>query len=718
MSCPKEYLGCQLIMLSNEAKSVIQTAYSKILKEKSLRPRIGQRKMIAAIAKTMGSIQEDGDGNRISQNPVCIVEAGTGTGKTLAYLISTIPLAEDLDKKIIVSTATVALQEQLVDKDIPDVAKHSGLNFKYALAKGRGRYLCVHKLDQQMQDQRMQDASMDMFGGVDASDDQKGLYQEFLDAFAAGKWDGDRDNWADQIEYEDWQMVTATHRECSNRRCPHFDACPFFTARKALEDADVIVANHDLVMADISLGGGAILPEPGKSIYVFDEGHHLPDKAISHFAGQVKLHQEENLLKQISKAVDTMGKQCGTPVGLLQIVTSMPEVIAEINSKLGFVRHLLMDHLGEQAELEGRQQHRFRMGLAPDELVEMAGELNKSHNTLFSYVEKIVDALKASISKDDGEYKKTDAERWFPIIGMLQARVESAGMLWLSYAQRDFEDNPPVSRWLERINNEYEDDIGLYSSPILAAELLAKNLWSRVFGAIVTSATLTALGTFDRFRMKSGLARDNYSEIIQSPFDYPNLGELVVPQNAVEPSSGPEYGEQIAEVLTEHLNEDESTLVLFTSRRVMNDVKYNLSYELADHVMTQDDFSKQEVIRLHKEKIDNGLPSFLFGLASFAEGIDLPGDFLQHVVIVRLPFSVPDDPVDATLAEWLESKGRNPFMELSVPDASVRLIQACGRLIRTETDTGKITLLDKRVVSKRYGSMLIQSLPPFRRSFN
>ena len=190
-----------------------------------------------------------------------------------------------------------------------------------------------------------------------------------------------------------------------------------------------------------------------------------------------------------------------------------------------------------------------------------------------------------------------------------------------------------------------------------------------------------------------------------------------MPTNAVEPSSGPEYGEKIAEVLADHLDEDESTLVLFTSRRVMNDVKYNLSYELADHVMTQDDFSKQEVIRLHKEKIDNGLPSFLFGLASFSEGIDLPGEYLQHVVIVRLPFSVPDDPVDATLAEWLESKGRNPFMELTVPDASVRLIQACGRLIRTETDTGKITLLDKRIVSKRYGAMLVQSLPPFRRVF-
>ena len=563
----------------------------------------------------------------------------------------------------------------------------------------------------------MQDAAMDMFGGVDASDEQKGLFQNLLDEFTSGKWDGDRDNWPEQIEYQDWSMVTATHRECGNRRCAHFNACPFFTARKSLEDADVIVANHDLVMADMSLGGGAILPDPAKSIYVFDEGHHLPDKAISHFSGQVKLNQEENLLKQISKAVDTMGKQCGTPVGLLQMVSDMPEKVAAIKSQLGFVRHLLMDFLDENAEVEGIHQHRFRMGQAPDDLVELAGELNKSHDALYGYVDKIVDALKESLSKDDGEYTKKDAERWFPIVGMLQARLEGAGMLWLAFAQKDFEDQPPVARWLERIYTEQEDDIGLYSSPILAAELLAKNLWSRCFGAVVTSATLTALGNFDRFRMKSGLARANHSEIIESPFDYPNLGVLTVPKNAIEPSSGPEYAKQVTEMLADHLSLNESTLVLFTSRRVMNDVKYFLPSEFSDHVMTQDEFSKQEVIRLHKEKIDDNTPSILFGLASFAEGIDLPGDYLQHVVIVRLPFSVPNDPVDATLAEWLESKGRNPFMEISVPDASVRLIQACGRLIRTEQDTGNITILDKRLTSKRYGSMLINALPPFKRNF-
>jgi ATP-dependent DNA helicase DinG len=706
-------------MLSAEAKQAIQSAYSEFLKAKSLKPRRGQKNMIAAIARTVGAVQYDEDGNRLSQNPICVIEAGTGTGKTLGYLISTIPLAEDLNKKIVVSTATVALQEQLINKDIPEIAKYSGLEFRYALAKGRGRYLCVHKLDMELQDQRMLDAHMDMFGGGEASDDQKDLFNKLLDEFTAGKWDGDRDTWPETIEYEDWSRLTATHRECGNRRCAHFNACPFFTARKSLEDADLIVANHDLVMSDISLGGGAILPDPAHTIYVFDEGHHLPDKALNHFAGQVKVHQEENLLKQIGKAVDSLGKQAGTPMGLLQIVQQLPERIGEINSQLKMVQHLVMSLMGDQAYEEGYHQHRFRMGQVPDELVEMATEMNRSHNTLYGMVDKICEALKGSLNKDDGEYKQSDAERWFPIFGLLLARLEAAGLLWMSFAQVDLEDNPPVARWLERIYTEKEDDIGLYSSPILAAELLAKNLWSRCFSAVVTSATLTALGRFDRFRMKSGVARDNHAEMIESPFDYPRLGKVVVPDGAIEAGSGYEYNDQITDLIAEHLQDDgdvkDSALVLFTNRRLMNDVRDKLPYAVRKHVMTQDEYSKQEVIRQHKEKIDQDKNSVLFGLASFAEGIDLPGEFLQHVIIVRLPFSVPDDPVDATLAEWLESKGRNPFMEISVPDASVRLIQACGRLIRTETDTGKITILDKRIVTKRYGRLLLDALPPFSR---
>jgi ATP-dependent DNA helicase DinG len=703
-------------MINSDVRSAIQGAYSVFLKNKNLKPRSGQKQMIAEIARTLGTIKQDGDEKRTGDNAhICVVEAGTGTGKTLAYLLSVLPLAEFANKRVVISTATVALQEQLINKDIPDVRKNAGLEFRYVLAKGRGRYVCLSKLDSHLQDQRMQDAASDLFAQSAPTASDRSQYEDFMDAFGGSKWNGDRDAWPEKIPDEQWFRVTATHRECTNRRCPHFNACPFFNARKALDEAELIVANHDLVMADISLGGGVVLPDPANTIYVFDEGHHLPEKAIDHFASQIKLAQQEQLFKQITKAVDGLGKQCGTPVGLLSVVKQIPELLATLTPNLKHVRQLLFSLDENMQYQEGITQHRFRMGVVPDELVIEAVNLNKAYNSLYGMVDKISDALKDCLNKDDGEYKKSDAERWYPAFGLLLARLEAAGMLWLSYASVEAEDEPPVSRWLERYFTADEDDIGLFSSPILASELLAKNLWSRCFGAVVTSATLTALGRFDRFRMKSGVSREQQFAIIESPFNYPELGKIVVPASATEAGNGDVYLAQIIASLNEVLSADESTLVLFTNRRMMNDVKNGLNADLASHVLTQDDLSKQEVIRRHKERVDGEESSILFGLASFAEGIDLPGNYLQHVVIVRLPFSVPDDPVDATLAEWLESKGRNPFMEISVPDAAVRLIQACGRLIRTETDTGKITILDKRIVSKRYGQLLLDALPPFKR---
>jgi len=156
-------------------------------------------------------------------------------------------------------------------------------------------------------------------------------------------------------------------------------------------------------------------------------------------------------------------------------------------------------------------------------------------------------------------------------------------------------------------------------------------------------------------------------------------------------------------------------LVLFTARRQMNAVRDRLAPEWPDVIITQDDMAKGEVLRKHKERVDAGLPSILFGVASFAEGIDLPGKYLQHVVITRLPFSVPDDPIDASLAEWVTARGGNPFMEITVPDASIKLVQAVGRLLRTESDKGRVTILDRRIVTRRYGSLLLDALPPFRR---
>jgi len=195
------------------------------------------------------------------------------------------------------------------------------------------------------------------------------------------------------------------------------------------------------------------------------------------------------------------------------------------------------------------------------------------------------------------------------------------------------------------------------------------------------------------------------------------VATLRVPNMIVEPNAGAEFVTAVVEKLRPVILETDALLVLFSSRQQLQDVLQGLDREMHRNILLQDDYSKQALVKAHCQRIDEGKPSCVFGLASMAEGIDLPGDYLTHVVIVRLPFAVPDDPVEATLSEWISDRGGNPFWEISVPDAALKLKQACGRLLRSEKDSGTVTILDKRLLTKRYGKALINSLPAYRQDF-
>ena len=252
----------------------------------------------------------------------------------------------------------------------------------------------------------------------------------------------------------------------------------------------------------------------------------------------------------------------------------------------------------------------------------------------------------------------------------------------------------------------------------MAAETLRRHLWNVAHGALVTSATLTALGKFDRFNMRAGLPFESKKEVVPSPFKYAEAGVLRVPDLRADPRDSDAHTQAIVRELPAILESAQGSLVLFSSRRQMQDVFEGVDREWRKRVLIQGSLSRQETLAKHKAQIDKGEVSVLFGLASFAEGIDLPGAYCQHVVIAKIPFAVPDDPVEAALAEWIEARGGNPFMEIAVPDASLRLIQACGRLLRNEQDTGSVTLLDRRLVTQRYGKAILNSLPPFRREID
>ena len=230
---------------------------------------------------------------------------------------------------------------------------------------------------------------------------------------------------------------------------------------------------------------------------------------------------------------------------------------------------------------------------------------------------------------------------------------------------------------------------------------------------MLTSATLSALGEFGVLKMRAGLPEHTKYLSIPSPFDFANSAKLIIPKINCEPSNSLKHTEIIIKAIPQMVDKKSASLMLFTSRRQMNDVIQGLSAEWRDLILCQDDYQKSELIKYHRKRIDDGEGSLIFGLSSFAEGVDLPGAYCVHVLIAKIPFSVPNDPIEMTLSAWVELQGKNPFMTLAVPDAAFKLVQASGRLLRNESDTGKITIFDERLVVKRYGKQILESLPPY-----
>ncbi|MFC4240193.1 ATP-dependent DNA helicase DinG [Marinobacter oulmenensis] len=719
--------------LTEETKQEIQQAYRDVLAGKDIRARYGQRLMIAEIARYMGDITED-DGKRTSAPATCVVEAGTGTGKTLAYLIAAIPVARALGKTLVISTATVALQDQIVLKDLPDLKKHSRLNFNWTLAKGRGRYLCVSRLEARLHDEGHGDSdTMPLFLLDKPMDDEaasQAIFERMLSSYGSREWDGDRDHWPEQIPDDIWRQVTTDHRQCTNRHCAYFDSCAFFDARKDLDEADVVVANHDLVLADLALGGGAILPEPENALYIFDEAHHLPDKALNHFAASVPINATRQWLKQLAQALTKI--QPWLPAG------SQPARTVEKISTAGRDLDLALGRVYEDVEQntdwdfnEERRsaQWRYPEGELPEALAELAGDTRVMTAGLVRQLGALVDDLQTAFDeRKESDLDRETAESWYPVIGAFHSRAEEQLRLWTAWCEgvnepektaddapaKPTRKGPAPARWAVRQRWEHSEDITLYSSPVLADNLLYARLWSRAHGAVLTSATLTALGRFDRLKSRAGLPEASRYMVVPSSFRYGDMATVEVPNMPVMPTDDG-FGDALIQRLPDLWAEGKATLVLFTSRRQMQQVRDALSPKYPELIRTQDDMAKNEVLRQHCDRIDQGKPSVLFGVASFAEGIDLPGKYLHHVIITRLPFSVPDDPIEASLAEWVTQRGGNPFMEITVPDASVKLVQAVGRLLRTEQDTGRVTILDRRIITRRYGQLLLDALPPFRR---
>ena len=692
--------------LTDAIKAEIQSAYRAWLAGRGFKPRWGQRQMIADIARTLAS-----SGNR--RNRLSVVEAGTGTGKTVAYCLAVIPIAKAMDKRVVIATATVALQEQVVLRDLPDLQRHGQLDFTFTLAKGRARYVCLKRLEDRIAFNA--DLEGQLFEPPNAAD--LTIYGRLQSAFGDGSWDGERDSWAEGLEAGVWMPITNDRAGCSAGRCTYYHQCPFFRARRQAADADVVVANHDLVLADTSLGGGVVLPALDETILVLDEAHHLPEKTREHFTAGVRLRASTEWLAQLGAGLETMARRFRQP-------REVARAINRLNGEAGDLARLLSDMQLLVRELpfpqevagrrdERRQVYRFPLGEVPSAIADLAAPLGQAFGAAAAILNELLEALaqviEGSLDWDNAE----QVEAWLPTIAQLASRAEAGAALFGNYAAAA--DAERMARWATRLVFDSFDDLELTSAPLDPGHILKETLWENCYGAVATSATLCALGNFERFMASAGIAAEARQLRIRSPFDFARIAVFSVPAMHSEPRDSERHTEEVAALLPDLLALERSALALFTSWRLFNAVVNSLPADLRERCRVQDTASKQHLLNEHRQAIDAGEQSYLFGLASFAEGVDLPGDYCRHVILAKLPFAAPDDPVDEALSEWLQSQGRNPFMEIALPEASLRLVQACGRLIRHETDGGRITLLDRRIVTKRYGEALLDSLPPYRR---
>ncbi|HAU17263.1 MAG TPA: ATP-dependent DNA helicase DinG, partial [Marinobacter adhaerens] len=486
--------------LTDEIKQSIQQGYRDVLAGKDIRARYGQRLMIAEIARYMGDITEN-DGQRTSPASACVVEAGTGTGKTLAYLIAAIPVAKALGKTLVISTATVALQDQIVLKDLPDLKKHSKMDFNWTLAKGRGRYLCMSRLEARLHDEGNTDSdTMPLFlldGPKNEEPGTRAFFEEMLASYGSREWDGDRDHWPEQIPDDVWRQVTTDHRQCTNRHCSYFDSCAFFDARKDLDDADIVVANHDLVLADLALGGGAILPEPENALYIFDEAHHLPDKALNHFAASLPLNATRQWLKQLSQALVKMQPYLAVGTQAAKSLDRISSASREVDLVLNRVYEEAEQNTGWEFNEERRTaQWRYPEGELPEAMAELAAESRIATANMVRQLGVLADELQGAFDeRKEHEIDRETAEAWYPVIGSFHARAEDQLRLWTAWcdpgnasppveaetnsetgdepeARPKTQKSPPPARWAVRQRWDHAEDITLYSSPVLADNLL------------------------------------------------------------------------------------------------------------------------------------------------------------------------------------------------------------------------------------------------------
>lgn len=690
--------------LDEKGKTLVKEAYDRLRgATPGFEQRRAQLQMIGAAARALATT-----------GGLAVIEAGTGTGKSLSYLTAGIPTALEAGKKLVISTGTVALQEQLVSRDIPLYLKSTNTTAKVALGKGRQRFLCVRNLVD-LRSPATQEAALFEDMEVAAAGwpfpptaEHVARVESMASSFGSGEWDGDLDG-IEEIPVELKRLVTTTSGGCAGPKCPYASSCPALISRKELKGADIVVVNHSLLLADLLIGdedgqSGKIVAEPESNLFVFDEAHQLPGCAIDAASAVVAVDSMAVRLSKLNKLVNACARALRSTKAATADHVLTPDLIAEVGSEVEQFKALLAsewtpDH--SEREPLWRAPH----GDLPEGWMLGANALATRLGALVRAVTRIRKDVRDSTIGDGAK------DRLLKELGIAIEHLEGDDALFALWGETG-RSGAPVAKWLTLTT---QGNLVLHAAPVAAGPILESAVWSKVESALLTSATMGSGDDFTAFADSVGLPEAAEIVKLASPFDLERQAVLQVPWMPAPPTDHEGHCRAIADWLTSELDWRKGSLVLFTSKRKLNDTLALLPDAKKAQVLAQGSMSKQRILEQHGKAVASGLGSVICGLASYGEGVDLKGDLATTVVVTQLPFAVPTDPIGATLAEWYEENGRNPFKEIAIPDAIRILTQYCGRLIRTASDTGRICILDRRLIEKSYGREILAALPPFRR---
>jgi ATP-dependent DNA helicase DinG len=590
----------------------------------------------------------------IEDRAVLVAEAGTGTGKTFAYLVPALRSGG----KVIISTGTKTLQDQLFDRDIPTVRKALKLPVSVALLKGRANYVCHHHLQRVVSDGRFLNR-----------DDARDVHA--IERFARTSASGDRADCSEVSESAAvWTQVTSTRENCLGSECKHFERCFVTNARKQALEADVVVVNHHLFFADLMLrdeGVGELLP--ACNTIILDEAHQIPETATVFFGESVSTAQVATLVRDVTTEAAVSAKDSRT----------LPDTARALEKAARDLRLVFAEDAGR----------------VPWRLLAKNARFDEALAAVIAQLDSLCAELAEHASRSE------DLQRCHERALQVAEQLER----WRSGVEGD------RVRWLELFGHSLQ----LHATPLSVADIFARQVEGPARAWIFTSATLSVAGDFSHYCTALGLKAARTSSW-SSPFSYEQQALLYVPTKMPEPNT-PEYTRAVVNAALPLVEASGGrAFLLFTSLRAMRDAHLLLEDALRRRaldlpLLLQGESSRTELLSRFR-RLGNAV---LIGSQSFWEGVDVKGEALSLVVIDKLPFAAPDDPVLAARIDKMNREGRNAFLEYQLPHAVITLKQGAGRLIRDENDRGVLMICDPRLYSKSYGRRILESLPPMRR---